>query len=129
MANQIKTSFKYELWRDSVNVRNAPLKTVSIDTTSELMLENTQIVGTSHELLAANDVTDDAVLIVENIHATATIEIGGDSTGSFVSWFTIPPGYPIAVFPVVSSLAATYLRSDTASTPIKITLVKIVEPA
>ena len=129
MTNQIKISHKLEYWRDSVQVRNAPFKTTSVDTTSEIFAETTQVVGTTHELVAAGDATDDTMMIVENLHATAIIEIGGDDTGSFVSWVTIPPGYPPAVIPLASSLASTYLQSDTASTPIRVTLVKIVAPA
>ena len=126
MANEIRVSTKFDLLRDNVNTRNVPLRQVSIATTSELYSDNTQIVGTTHEVLVAGDVTDDALLIVENLHATATVEIGIDDSGSFVSVITIPPGYPPAVIPVASSLAATYLESDTASTPVRVTLVKIV---
>lgn len=129
MTNQVKIATKFDLLRASVNVRNSPLKQIEVETTSELFSDNTQVVGTTHETVAAGDVTDDAMMIVENLHATATVEIGGDATGSFVSWVTIPPGYPPAVIPVVSSLASTYLKSDTASTPIRVTLVKIVAPA
>lgn len=125
MTNQIKITHKIEYWRDSVNVRNAPLKTTAVDTTSEIYVETTQIVGTTHELVAVGDATDDCMLIVENLSATATISIGGDATGSFVPWIEIPPGYPDAKLPIVSALASTYLKSDTASTPIRITLVKI----
>jgi len=128
MANEIRTAFKFDLWRANVNVRSSPQKQVSVETTSELYSDNTQSVGTTHEAVAAGDVTDDAMLIVENLHATATVEIGGDSGGSFVSWLTIPPGYPAAVLPVASSLASTYLKSDTAATPVRVTLCKIVAP-
>lgn len=125
MTNQVKITHRMEYWRDSVNVRQAPVKVTSVDTTSEIYVETTQIVGTTHELVAVGDASDDSMMIVENLSATATVEIGGDATGSFVSWVTIPPRYPAAVIPVASSLASTYLKSDTASTPIRITLVKI----
>ena len=125
MANTIKTAFKLDILRESVVVRSSPLKEFRVSTTSEIYSDNTQIVGTSHELVAAGDVTDTACMIVENLHATATIEIGGDDTGAFVSWITIPPGSPPAILPLVSSLAATYLLSDTASTPIRVTLAKV----
>lgn len=125
MTNQIKLTSKLEYWRSSVNVRNAPVKVSSVDTTSEIFAETTQVVGTTHELVAAGDATDDCMLIVENLSATATISIGGDATGAFVPWMEIPPGYPDARLPIVSALASTYLKSDTASTPIRITLVKI----
>lgn len=129
MANAVKTQIKIEIIRDNVVIRSQPLRQFEIATTSELYSDNTQIVGTSHEAVSVGDVTDNAVMIVENLHATATVEIGGDDTGSFVSWVKIPAGYPQAVIPVVSALASTYIKSSEASTPVRVTLVKIVAPA
>lgn len=125
MANQIKTAFRWAFWRDSVMIRSTPQKEITTDTTSEIYSDNTQIVGTSHEVIAAGDVTDSAMAIIENLHATATVQIGGDDTGTFVPWITLPPGSPPAVLPRVAVLATTYLDSDTASTPIRVTLIKI----
>ena len=125
MANAIKTSFKWQLSRAGVLARTSQFKEVETSTTSEFFFDNTQSVGTTHEAVAAGDVTDDAMMIVENLHASATVEIGGDATGSFVSWIKIPAGAPAAFIPRVSSLAATYLKSSVAATPIRVTLVKI----
>ncbi len=128
MANAIKTSLRIEIIRENVNIRTTPLTQTSVATTSELYSDNTQVVGTSHELIAAGDVTDDAIAIIENLHATATVTIGGDSGGSFVPWIDIPAGYPAAVLPQVATLASTYLKSSVASTSVRVTLVKIVAP-
>lgn len=129
MANAIKTTFRLEILRENVVIRNGPLTSTSIATSSDLYSENTQLVGTSHEVIAAGDVTDDAIAIIENLHATATVTIGGDSGGSFVPWVDIPAGYPAAVLPQVATLASTYLKSTVASTPVRVTIAKIVAPA
>jgi hypothetical protein len=126
MANAIKTSFKWQYSIASTVSRTSQFKEVETSTTSDYLSDNTQNVGTTHELVAIGDVTDDAMMIVENLHASATVEIGGDSTGSFVSWIKIPAGAPAAVLPRASALASTYLKSSAASTPIRVTLVKIV---
>lgn len=100
------------------------MKVVEKTTTSELNTDNVQIVGTTHETIAAGDVTDSAACRIENLHATAIISVGGDSAGSFVKWFDVPPG-EVAYLPRVGTLASTYLESDTASTPVQITLIKV----
>ena len=128
MTNIVKIQQKTDYVRDSVTERVSPLKSYQIETTSELLLDNTQIVGTTHEVLAIADITDDALAIIENLSPTATIEIGGDAAAVFVPWIRIPPGYPAAVLPVVESLAATYLISSAVTTPIRVRLYKIVAP-
>ena len=125
MTNSIKVTSKLERFRDNVAVSIGALSQTTISTTSELATDNIQIVGTTHEVIAAGDVTDDAYLEVENLHATALVQIGGDAAGSFVPWCDIPAGSCTARFPIASSLAGTYLKSDTASTPIRVQLVKI----
>jgi len=106
-------------------VRSTPQTETTVTTTSDLISDATQVVGTTHEVIAAGDVTDTAMAIIENIHATATISVGGDSGGAFVKWFDIAAGDPPAQLPRVGTLASTYLKSSTASTPVKVTLIKI----
>lgn len=124
MANSIKVTFKLQYLRDSVVTRQVPLKETTIATTSEYSSDNTQLVGTAHELIAAGDVTDDMMAVIENIHATAIVSVGGDAAAVFVPWFFIPPG-ELAVLPRLDAVAAAYLKSDTASTPVKVTLIKV----
>ena len=125
MANEIRTAFRWQFWRASVMVRSTPQKETTTATTSEIYSDNTQIVGTVHEAIAAGDVTDDAMMIVENLHATAVVRIGGDAAGVFVPWVIIPPGAGPAVLPKAAALASTYLISSVAATPIRVTLIKI----
>lgn len=124
MSNSFRFSSQLQFSRSSVVVRNPPMKIVEKTTTSELNTDNVQIVGTTHEVIAAGDVTDSAACRIENLHATAIISVGGDSGGSFVKWFDVPPG-EVAYLPRVGTLASTYLDSDTASTPVQITLIKV----
>jgi hypothetical protein len=127
MANVIKMAMRMQFVRNNVTIVNPPLKEVSTTTTSELRTDNVQVVGTTHEVIAAGDVTDSAACRIENLHATAVVSVGGDAAGSFVKWFDVPPG-EVAFLPRVGALATTYLDSDTASTPVSVTLIKIVAP-
>lgn len=128
MSNTIKSSKTFSFVRDNQVRKQVPGKEFSIATTSDLCPITEQIVGTTHELLAAGDVTDAAYCEIEVLHATATVSVGGDSGGSFVKWFDLKKGDPPAVMPRVGTLASTYLKSDTASTTVGITLAKIVPP-
>ena len=125
MSNSFKFISQLQFSRSSVVVKNPPQKVVEKTTTSELNTDNVQIVGTTHEVIAAGDVTDSAACRIENLHATAIVSVGGDSGGSFVKWFDVPPG-EVAYLPRVGTLASTYLDSDTASTPVQVTLIKVV---
>lgn len=125
MANTVKVTTKVEFFDDSVLARQIPLKTISTATTSDIVSDNTQIVGTTHELIAVGDVTDDAIVRIENLHDTAIVSVGHDVAASFVGLIDIPPG-EVAILPRASTLATTYLDSDTASTPVRVTMFKIV---
>jgi hypothetical protein len=129
MANAIKTTIKVEYSESGALVRSLPLRVFEVATTSNLLSDNTQLVGTTHEQVVVGDVTDDAMMIVQNLHATALVQIGIDDAAVFVPVVDIPAGGPPAVLPVASSLVATYLQSSVASTPVRVTLVKIVAPA
>ena len=125
MSNSIRTNFKFEFLQGSTLYKQIPNRTSTVETTSDLSPIGEQVVGTTHELVAAGDVTDTALMIITNLHATATVSVGGDAAGSFVKWFDIAPGDPPAVLPRVGTLASTYLKSSAASTTVGITLVKI----
>lgn len=129
MTNQLRISEKFEYSRDNAIRKQVPQQSYTMDTTSELAPITEQVVGTSHELIAAGDVTDMAFCRIEVLHATAVVSVGHDASGSFVPWFSLKRGDPPAIMPRVGTLAATYLKSDTASTPVGVTLVKIVAPA
>lgn len=129
MANAVRTTLKVEYYESSRIVRMIPLQAFDVETTSNVLSDNTQLVGTTHEQVAAGDVTDDAFVMVQNLHATALVQIGIDDASVFVPIIDIPAGGPPAILPVVTTLAATYLKSSVASTPVRVTLIKIVAPA
>jgi len=126
MANTFKIGVKTDWFISAVLNTSRPYKEFSTSTTSGLIFDNPQIVGTTHELVAVGDVTDDSIMIVENTHATATVQVGAEVAAAFVPFIDIPPGGPPAILPRASTLAATYLKSDTATTTVRVTLVKIV---
>jgi len=128
MTNQLKISTRVEWWRDNVLTLQSPLKQKTIETTSDLAVSSVQVVGTLHEGGAIGDVTDDAILVVENLSTTATVQIGGDAAGSFVEWFFLAPGDPPAILGRVGALASTYLKASASTTSVSVTLVKIVAP-
>jgi len=129
MANAIRTTIKIEYFEDSAIVRSIPSRVYNVVTTSGIVSDNTQLVGTTHEQVAIGDVTDDAFLMVQNMHATALVQVGLDVSTVFTPLVDIPAGGPPAIIPIASTLADTYLKSTVASTPVRVTLIKVVAPA
>jgi hypothetical protein len=129
MANAIRTTIKVEYLEGNFIVRSIPTKAYDVATTSNVLSDNTQLVGTTHEQVAAGDVTDDAFVMVQNLHATALVQIGLDVSTVFTPLVDIPAGGPPAIIPIASTLADTYLKSSVASTPVRVTLIKVVAPA
>lgn len=129
MSNTIKAQIRIDYLSANSIVRSIPNRVFEVPTTSDIISDNTQVVGTTHAAIDAGDVTDDAMAIIENLHATALVRIGGDASTVFVPWIEIPAGGPPAILPVITALASTYLISSVASTPVRVTLIKIVAPA
>ena len=125
MANTIRIKNNFEFWRDSVRTETLPLIEKQTTTTSDLCDVKTQIIGTTHEVVAVGDITDTTFLMIYNLHASATVSVGADSTGSFVKWFDIGPGDPPAQVPRAGTIASTYLKSTAANTNVRIVLAKI----
>jgi hypothetical protein len=128
MANSIRTTIKVEYFEGNTIARAIPNKAVRVETTSDVLSDNTQLVGTTHEQVAIGDVTDDAFMVVQNLHATALVQIGLDVSTAFTPLIDIPAGGPPAIIPIASTLADTYLKSSVASTPVRVTLIKVVAP-
>lgn len=127
MSNTIRTAIRTEyLVAGSVSY-SIPNKTESVATTSELLHQTTQLVGTSHEQLSIGDMTDDCLAILRNSHATATVEVGVEVSSTFYPLFEIPAG-ETAKLPRISSLAGTHLKASGASTPVLVALYKVVAP-
>lgn len=98
-----------------------PNKLDTITTSSDLMYQATQVVGTSAEALAYGDVTDECLGVFINDDDTNYVEIG---TGAFTPLIKIMPGQR-AILPRISSLAAVVLRANTASVNVTVALYKV----
>lgn len=97
-------------------------------TDSSAFSQATQLVGTSHEAIAAGDVADSAMCLIKNAHDTATVSVGIEESAVFYPLLEIPPG-ETAKLPRLTSLAGTFLKSDETDTPVVVSLYEIVDPA
>ena len=128
MSNTIRNRMQFEVTAPTRITHSIPQRVYDRATTSDLVNDNTQLVGTTHEQLALGDATDDLFCRIENLHATANVEVGIDDATVFVPVFEVPAGGPPAILPVLSTAANIYLKSSVASTPVRVTLCKIVAP-
>jgi hypothetical protein len=128
MSNLIRNIMSFSVVAPTRTTHNIPQRIYDRTTTSDIVNDATQLVGTTHEQLSLGDATDDLFCRIENLHATATVEIGIDDSSVFVPVFKVPAGGPPAILPVLSVAADVYLKSSVASTPVRITLCKIVAP-
>lgn len=125
MANTIRYIDSFFYLDDGSIVRQRPQKTFEITTTSDVVHDTIQLVGTTHTAISAGSATDVCYAEVQNLSSTAVIQYGYDSTGTFVPVGTLNPGDPPARLGSVPTLANLYLDSDTAATPIRVILSKI----
>jgi len=125
MTNTIRYIDSFFYLDDGSVVRQRPQKTYEIATTSEVVHDTIQLVGTTHAAVIAGSATDVCYAEIQNLHATAIIQYGYDSTGTFVPVGTLNPGDPPARLGRIPTLANLYLDSDTASTPVRVILSKI----
>lgn len=105
-------------------IGGVPNEQETVASSSSLLRQLSQIVTTTHEVIDFGDMTDNCMAFIKNPHATAIIEVGVLVAGTFYPLFTVPPGER-AKLPRCSSLAGTYLKSNTVSTPVEVTLYKI----
>jgi len=126
MANTIRFTESSFWLDDGTIVRQRPSKTFEISTTSDVVVDNIQLVGTTHAIVDIGSATDTCYCELQNLHATAVVQYGYDSGGSFVAVGTLSPSDPPARLGRIPTLANLYLDSDTASTPVRVVLCKIV---
>jgi hypothetical protein len=128
MANTIRYIDSFFYLDDGSIVRQRPQRTYEIATTSEVVVDNIQLVGTTHAAVAAGSATDVCYVEIQNLSSSAVIQYGYDSGGTFVAVGTLNPSDPPARLGRVPTLANLYLDSNTASTPVRVILSKIVSP-
>lgn len=89
--------------------------------TGDDMLQGTQLVGTSAELVDFAEITGaPSMVLIQNLDATNFVEIGGDS-GLTVFKLKILAGKSILISP---SSATMYAKADTASVRLQILAVE-----
>jgi len=125
MANTIRTTMRAEFLRDGVIRHTLPSKTESVTTTSDVIHSTTQLVGTTQETISVGDATDSVLTILENLHATAYVEVGVVVAATFYPLFRIIAG-ETAKMPRTSVLADTYLKASAANTTVLVTHYKVV---
>jgi hypothetical protein len=128
MSNTVRNRLQFEFATEDFVSHSIANRIFERETTSDLVNDFTQLVGTTHEQLSLGDATDNLFCRIENLHATATVEVGIDDSSVFVSVFKIPADGTPALLPMLSVAANVYLKSSVASTPVRITLVKLVDP-
>lgn len=113
--------------RINVNVQapsGIPQEQEVVTSTTARALQNTQLVGTSHELITIADMTDSCMLLLKNMDAAAIVEVGLVVAATFYPLFNIPPGER-SKLSRVSALGSLYLKSNVANTELEVTLYKI----
>ncbi len=126
MANYITTTFGLNrILTNLMGTGAIPSEQEQIETTSNKTLQNTQDVGTSHEVLVINDMTDNCMVLLKNLHTTAIVQVGVVVAATFYPLFSIPPGER-SKMSRATALANIYLLSDTASTEVEVSIYKIV---
>ncbi len=125
MANTLYLQDRLDYRIEGLSRFATPSRNYQLETTSNITHATVQLVGTTHETISAGDATDTCYAIVENLHASATVQYGYDDTGSFVAIGAVSAGDPPARLGRIDTLANLYLKSSVASTPVSVTLIKI----
>lgn len=102
---------------------------VTVQSTSDIAAEVVNVVGTTEAAADTGGVADPAMLIIKNLSATATVEVGIDISGTFTAVMgSLRPGDPAMVLPYVDP-DNIELKASAASTPVRVTAIKVVAPA
>lgn len=125
MPNYITSTFSLD--RTLENLRGSatiPSEQEQIVTTSKRALQNTQEVGIANTILVYNDMTDNCMVLLKNLHATAIVQVGVVVAAVFYPLFSIPPGQR-SKMSRATVLANVYLKSDVATTEVEVSIYKI----
>lgn len=128
MSNTIRLFDSFVYLDSGSIVRQRPQRTYEIATTSEIVHDTIQVVGTTHAQISTGSATDVCYVEIQNLSSTAVIQYGYDAAGTFVPVGTLNPSDPPARLGRVPVLANLYIDSDTATTPVRVILAKIVSP-
>ncbi len=110
MANEIYTRVELTARKNGANVTASPAANLSM--TGAEMLQLTQPIGTTSELLTLGDITGaPAFILIQNLDSTNFVEIGGDS-GLTVFKLKILPGQSQLISP---SSGTVYAKANTST--------------
>jgi len=119
MANEITTAVSLSASKGGASIsRNL---TVRSNLAGEDMVQTTQLIGTTSELVVFGEITGaPQFLMIQNLDATNYVEIGGDS-GMTVFSLKIPAGKASLFAPISGTV---YAKANTASVRIQIIAVE-----
>lgn len=127
MANATLTPQMQTTWSEETTNRTQGSNAITAEplaSTDSAFHQTQQVVGTSHELVSAGDLTDDVWVEVENTDETNYVEYGVEVAAAFHAFGKIPPKMRV-VLGIASSLAGSYLQANTATCKCIISLYKI----
>lgn len=102
---------------------------VTVNSTSDIAAEVVNVVGTTEAAADTGGIADPAMVIIKNLSATATVEVGIDISGTFTAVMgSLRPGDPAMVLPYIDP-DNLELKASAASTPVRVTAIKVVAPA
>lgn len=126
MSNTIRTAFLLQnVVSNTQTYGGLPNLVEEVTTDSEKMHQTVQVVGTTHELISAGDVPDDAMCIIRNLHASAVVSVGVEVAATFYPLVNVPAG-ETAKLSRLEAVAGTYLKSTAANTEVLVSLYEIV---
>lgn len=102
---------------------------VTVNSTSDIAAEVVNVVGTTEAAVDTGGIADPAMVIIKNLSATATVEVGIDISGTFTAVMgSLRPGDPAMVLPYIDP-DNLELKASAASTSVRVTAIKVVAPA
>ena len=104
MADEIYVSLQVSATKGSLTESKAKDKYITM--TGGNYAAGAQTIGTTHEAINLGDVTTPGISFFVNLDATNYVEIGKDSSGTFVPMLKLMPGEPQLWRPAVTALYA-----------------------
>jgi hypothetical protein len=120
MANEIYTSLQLTASKGGARITNTIAK--RSDMTGDDMIQTTQVIGTTAELVTFGEISGaPQEILITNLDATNFVELGGDS-GLTVFKLKLLAGKSTLIQP---SSATLYAKADTASVRVQILAVEV----
>lgn len=115
MANEITQTIQIQAVKNGAQVSLSSTKRITM--AGDEMVQSTQVIGTTAEVLSLGDITGaPGQLAVKNLDADNFVEIGGDS-GLTVFKLRLMPGESMLIRPTSGTI---YAQADTADVRVQI---------